>query len=139
MLTSRSVLTLLVIIPLWIVLITTTGTSLIRAVFLFLMLRLFQGSGSFHVLVQIVKARKSDLVLALLIDIIVLVFASSLMWFIESPVNPKMASIPATMWWETATLTTVRYGDVVLVTNLGRALGVLVMFAGIATFACPSQ
>jgi voltage-gated potassium channel len=72
-----------------------------------------------------------------LIDIIVLVFASSLMWFIESPVNPKMESIPATMWWGTATLTTVGYGDVVPVTPLGRALGVIVMFAGIATFALP--
>lgn len=86
---------------------------------------------------QIVKARKSDLTLALLIDIIVLVFASSLMWFIESPVNPKMESIPATMWWGTATLTTVGYGDEVPVTPLGRALGVIVMFAGIATFALP--
>ena len=86
---------------------------------------------------QIVKARRSDLALALLIDLIVLVFASSLMWFIESPVNPEMESIPATMWWGTATLTTVGYGDVVPVTPLGRALGVVVMFAGIATFALP--
>ncbi|MGB8310919.1 MAG: ion transporter [Halobacteriota archaeon] len=136
-LTSWSILTLLVIIPLWIVIITKTEPSLGRAAFLFLLLRLFQGSGSFRVLVQIVKARKSDLALALLIDVIVLVFASSLMWFLESPVNPKMASIPATMWWGTATLTTVGYGDVVPVTPLGRALGVVVMFAGIATFALP--
>jgi len=136
-LTSWSILTLLVIIPLWIVFITKTEPSLVRAAFLFLLLRLFQGSGSFHVLVQIVKARRSDLALALLIDLIVLVFASSLMWFIESPVNPEMESIPATMWWGTATLTTVGYGDVVPVTPLGRALGVIVMFAGIATFALP--
>jgi len=136
-LTSWSILTLFVIVPLWIVLITRAETSLVRAVFLFLLLRLFQGSGSFYVLVQIVKAKKSDLALALLIDVIVLVFASSLMWFIESPVNPHMASIPATMWWGTATLTTVGYGDVVPVTPLGRALGVVVMFAGIATFALP--
>jgi voltage-gated potassium channel len=136
-LTSWSILTLLVIIPLWIVFITKPELPLVRAAFLFLLLRLFQGSGSFRVLVQIVKAKKSDLALALLIDVIVLVFASSLMWFIESPVNPKMASIPETMWWGTATLTTVGYGDVVPVTALGRVLGVVVMFAGIATFALP--
>lgn len=46
-----------------------------------------------------------------------------------------MESIPATMWWGTATLTTVGYGDVVPVTPLRRALGVIAMFAGIATFA----
>ena len=136
-LTPWPILTLLVITPLWIAVITGTQGSAVRAVFLLLLLRLFQTSGSAKVLIQIVKARRSDLALALLIDLIVLVFASTLMWSIESPVNAKMASIPATMWWGTATLTTVGYGDVVPITPVGRFLGVIVMFAGIATFALP--
>ncbi len=135
-LTPWPILTLLVITPLWIVVITGTQ-GYAGAIFLLLLLRLFQTSGSLKVLIQIVRARRSDLALALLIDLIVLVFASTLMWWIESPVNAKMASIPATMWWGTATLTTVGYGDVVPITHLGRFLGIIVMFAGIATFALP--
>lgn len=136
-LTPWSILTLLVITPLWFSVITGTSSPAFRSVFLLLLLRLFQRSGSAKVLIQIVRAKRSDLVLAVLIDLIVLVFASSLMWWIESPVNAKMASIPATMWWGTSTLTTVGYGDVVPITPLGRFLGVIVMFAGIATFALP--
>jgi voltage-gated potassium channel len=137
MLTPWPIIMLLVIVPLWITVISGEGGWIFRSIVLLLLLRLFQASGSAKVFIKIVKAKRSDLALALLIDLIVLVFASTLMWSIESPVNPAMASIPATMWWGTATLTTVGYGDVVPMTPLGRALGVIVMFAGIATFALP--
>ena len=137
MLTPWPFLTLLVITPLRIIVVTGKQDPAVGAIFLLLLLRLFQMSGSLKVLTQIVRAKRSDLALALLIDLIMLVFASTLMWWIESSVNPKMASIPATMWWGIATLTTVGYGDVVPITHLGRFLGIRVMFAGIATFALP--
>lgn len=45
------------------------------------------------------------------------------------------ASIPDTMWWAFVTMTTVGYGDLSPVTNLGRLLGVFCMFSGIVLMA----
>ena len=49
----------------------------------------------------------------------------------------KFSSIPAAMWWALATLTTVGYGDVVPLTNIGRMIGGLVMIFGLGMFALP--
>lgn len=135
MATPEQILTLLVVGPLWLGVIFQSTVA--WAAFLILLFRLFAQTGSFRVLRDVVKAKRSDLGLALLIDIIVLLIASTLMYWIEAPVNPEMQSIPATIWWGTQTLTTVGYGDVIPVTPVGRVLGVVVMFAGIATFALP--
>ena len=39
------------------------------------------------------------------------------------------------LWWSTATITTVGYGDVYPVTGVGRLIGGLTMLVGISTFA----
>ena len=49
----------------------------------------------------------------------------------------KFVSIPATMWFVFATITTLGYGDVVPVCYLGKAFSVVCMFLGIALTAMP--
>jgi voltage-gated potassium channel len=39
------------------------------------------------------------------------------------------------LWWSSATITTVGYGDVAPVTTVGRLVGVVTMVVGISTFA----
>jgi voltage-gated potassium channel len=39
------------------------------------------------------------------------------------------------LWWSTATITTVGYGDIFPVTGVGRVAGGLTMVVGISTFA----
>ncbi len=61
------------------------------------------------------------------------------MWLIEGTSQPeKFGSIPDAMWWATVTLTTVGYGDVWPITPLGKILGSLIAFLGIAFFALPT-
>ena len=60
------------------------------------------------------------------------------MYHVESGVNAKFSSILESMWWGTATLTTVGYGDIVPITPLGRCLGSLVAFIGVGLFGLPA-
>ncbi|WP_218919371.1 potassium channel family protein [Longibacter salinarum] len=70
---------------------------------------------------------------------ILLVIAASLMFYAEHEAQPDVfSSIPATMWWAVATLTTVGYGDVYPVTVVGKILASIVAILGIGLFALPA-
>ena len=63
------------------------------------------------------QSRAGELFSVLLVIGVLLVLASSVMFFAENAAQPeKFASIPAAMWWSVITLTTVGYGDVAPVT-----------------------
>jgi voltage-gated potassium channel len=70
---------------------------------------------------------------------VLLIIASALMYFAENEAQPeKFSSIPASMWWAVATLTTVGYGDVYPVTIIGKLAGAVVAVLGIGFFALPT-
>lgn len=54
-------------------------------------------------------------------------------FLIESPhEDAQITNLLDAFWWASATVTTVGYGDVVPVTELGRVMGIILMFVGIA-------
>ena len=48
--------------------------------------------------------------------------------------NSELDSFPDALWWSIATVTTVGYGDVVPVTQVGRAFAYVLMIGGIGLF-----
>jgi voltage-gated potassium channel len=83
-------------------------------------------------------AERRALLGAFIIMMGLLMLCSSLIYFVESAVQPEVfGSVPQAMWWGLATLTTVGYGDVVPVTALGRLIGGIVMILGLGLFALP--
>ena len=57
-------------------------------------------------------------------------------YLIESPhEDAEITNLLDAFWWVTATVTTVGYGDVVPVTELGRIIGIALMFVGITIIA----
>ena len=66
-------------------------------------------------------------------------FTLSLMYFCENEAQPQVfSSIPATMWWPVATLTTIGYGDIYPITPLGKNFGSIVAILGVGMFALPT-
>ena len=50
----------------------------------------------------------------------------------------KFSSIPETMFWSVATLTTFGYGDVFPITALGKTLSACISIPGISLFTLPA-
>jgi len=85
------------------------------------------------------KSRMEELTISIVMIVMILILASSIMYYLENPVQPEaFSSIPASMWWAIATLTTVGYGDVYPITSMGRFMGAIIAVAGVGLFALPA-
>ncbi len=63
----------------------------------------------------------------------ILFVGTMVIFLIESPnEDSEIKTMLDAVWWTAATVTTVGYGDVVPVTDLGRIIGVVFMFVGIS-------
>ena len=88
---------------------------------------------------RVISNKAQELFTVLLVLTLMLVLASSLMYFAEHDTQPEaFASIPEAMWWSIITLTTVGYGDVSPITPLGKALAGIIAIIGIGMFALPA-
>ena len=70
--------------------------------------------------------------------VIIISIIGSAMYLIESPVNDGFGSIPKAMYWAIVTLTTVGFGDITPMTDLGQFLAAVLMILGYAIIAVPS-
>ncbi len=84
---------------------------------------------------RVIDNARSTLLSVLLSFGIVLLCTGTLAYVLERDVQPAtFGSIPASLWWAVATLTTTGYGDAVPITAIGRILAGGVMIGGIAVF-----
>jgi voltage-gated potassium channel len=111
---------------------------LLRVLRLFRLLKLVRYSPALQTLGRVLADEYRALLGALLIILVLLLFASTAVYFLEREAQPdKFGSIPAAAWWALATLTTVGYGDLVPITPLGKLLGGVVMLLGVGMIALP--
>lgn len=112
----------------------------LRLIRLLRLLKLVRYSESMRAFGKAFSTKKDQLLVAFSANLILMIIASSLMFFAESHAQPdSFGSIPETMWWAIVTLTTVGYGDVAPITPLGRILGGIVAILGIGLFALPAS
>lgn len=111
----------------------------LRLLRLVLLLKLGRYLAALTALQRVVYAKRAELVMSSALTSVLLMVASSIMYFAEYEAQPdKFSSIPASMWWAVSTLTTVGYGDVYPVTVLGRVAGGCLALLGIGLFALPT-
>lgn len=139
--TPSALLDLLAVMPL--VLTAVGGEAyVVRMIRLLRVLRLAK-LGRFTVatraLSQAVHARRYELLISFGVALFILVLTSTLMYMVEGHTQPEtFGSIPRSMWWAIATLTTVGYGDAVPLTLPGRILGGITAVTGIGLIAMPT-
>jgi len=143
MISVEAIIDLLAILPFYLpYLINHADGRIIRVLRLFRLFRIFKMgrySLAFSLITTVIKKRREELVVTLTLLLILLIFASTLMYYIEyEPDKAGFQSIPETMWWGVATLTTVGYGDVYPITALGKLLGAVIAILGVGLFALPA-
>lgn len=140
-LTPLAIIDLLAFLPFYLPFIGV-DLRLLRVLRIFRIFRLFKIARYVEALsfISLVfKKKKEELVISLVFTLFLLLVASTLMYYVENEAQPdNFSSIPETMWWGIATLTTVGYGDVYPITTLGQLLGGVIAIIGIGLFALPT-
>ena len=137
-----AIIDLLAILPFFLQMLFPFDLRFIRMLRLFRMVRLLKigrYSDSIKKMGRVLEAKREELIITLGIVLLLLIVSSSLMYYVENPVQPEVfSSIPAAMWWGVATLTTVGYGDVYPITVVGKILGAIISILGIGMVALPT-
>ena len=137
-----AIVDLVAIVPFYLPLLFTFDLRILRLFRLLRLLRIIKVarySSSLRLFQQVYVMKKSELTMCFFAILFLLVVSSSLIFFAEHEAQPEaFSSIPASMWWGVATLTTVGYGDMYPITPLGKFLGSVIALLGIGLFALPA-
>jgi voltage-gated potassium channel len=112
---------------------------LLRLLRIFRVLRLGKYSNAFESFVTVLRSKKEELTVTIVMALIILTLSSSAMYTVEKDAQPEaFGSIPDAMWWAVVTLATVGYGDVYPITPIGKMLAAIVALSAIGLFAMPA-
>jgi voltage-gated potassium channel len=137
-----AVLDLLAIAPFYLPLVLHFDLRFLRVLRLFRLLRVFKlnrYSDSLNLIGRVIRKEKSKLLMTGFVIVVMIILASSVMYYFENAVQPeKFPNIIATLWWAISTLTTVGYGDGYPITFIGKALSSVFAILGVGLVALPS-
>ena len=99
--------------------------------------RLLRQYGPARIGADLIAARASAVfLLTIFLVIVVLEVTGASVYYAEAPdPNANIVTAGDALWWGLVTITTVGYGDQYPVTELGRIIGVFLLFAGIGLFS----
>jgi voltage-gated potassium channel len=114
-------------------------SNVLRAVRVGRIIKLFRYIPGIELIHTVVASRKKELIGSVSIMLLVMLCGGTVIYYLESPHQPdKFTSIPTSMWWAAATMTTIGYGDVYPITAMGKVFGAIYGILGIFTFALPT-
>lgn len=102
-------------------------------------LKLFKANRALDRIAEAFGSIRAELLIFLLVALLLLYLSAVGIYHFEHVAQPEaFGSIPASLWWAIATLTTVGYGDVYPITTGGRIFTGFVLMVGIGIIAVPA-
>ena len=137
-LSPMAVIDLLAFLPFYLTAFFAIDLRILRILRMLRLLKLTRYSPALSVVWAVITKQRRALSAAFFIMLVALLFTSSIIYLFEHEAQPeKFSSIPESMWWGLATLTTVGYGDVTPVTNGGKLFAGMAMILAIGLAALP--
>lgn len=137
-----AIIDLLSILPFYLPMFLPRSMLGIRAMRLVRLLRIVKLNRYFEALRSIgdvFVAKKRELTGSFFFVLLLMLVSSLLMYSVEHGSQPEVfKNAFSGLWWAVATITTVGYGDIFPVTVVGRILGAMIAFFGIAALAIPT-
>ena len=137
-----AIIDLLAILPFYLPFIIPVDLRFLRMLRLLRLLRILKlnrYNDSMDIIIKIFKREKEKLITTFFVMAILILFSSSLMYYVENEAQPdKFPNIVASLWWAVATLTTVGYGDIYPITSLGKLFSGVIALLGIGLVALPT-
>lgn len=141
-LSGFGILDFLIIVPGILPFVHKLDLRVLRIFRVFRLLRIFKMTKYLEALIvmfDILKQRKAFLISTFTSILALLLISSMLMYIFENEAQPDVFSNALSgLWWAVVTVTTVGYGDMYPVTIMGRILGTIIAFLGIALVAVPT-
>jgi voltage-gated potassium channel len=96
-------------------------------------------SSAWRYIGEAISSRRAELFLSLFFGVGLMVVSATLLYLVEGDAQPdKFGSIPRSLWWAVATLTTIGYGDIFPITPLGKLLASVTAVTSIGLIALPT-
>lgn len=107
------------------------------------LLKIFRYSDKITIFINVLRKEKEVLLSVLMLAVLYIFITALIMFNAEPHVNPQTGEITfhsffEALYWATVTLTTVGYGDLCPVTDIGRIVSMLSSLFGVAIIALPS-
>src|SRR5690606_11869895 len=115
------------------------SVRILRLLRLLRIIKLFRYNRAAQRLARAFVQVRHELVLFIVLIVVLLYLSAVGIYYFENEAQPdKFKSVPHSMWWALATLTTVGYGDIYPITAGGRFFTFIVLILGLGVIAVPT-
>ena len=130
------------ILPFYLPFVFNVDLRILRTLRLFRLLRIVKVNRYTYAIqkvLEVIKNKSTELISSIFVIFILMLISSVLMYSVESPVQPEVFKNGFSgLWWAVATFTTVGYGDIYPITDIGRFFSAIIALLGIGLVAVPT-
>ena len=112
---------------------------MLRVVRILRLFRINNTYDSFNVITSVLYEKKNQIASSIFILLVLMLASSLCMYSAEHDVQPEVfRNAFSGIWWSMSTLLTVGYGDIYPITELGRAMAIVISVLGVMVVAIPT-